>query len=239
MNTYKVDDILIFGNSWDAVVLSDLDLVVENASTEFHLLRHFSNVSEAYKNTLLGLSYEYFDFATNGFTSSIITENDIEAALLTRGSKFLPNVSGIENPKILLKLVKTEMARRVYEGKDFWITRKNDRVSMFSFQYDIEVGYKSLVTKSSLSPAELRTIKTERRGLHKGDSNTSMRLVSGISPSLTRTICIELIQLHNANKISITAYPGSLAPDFPNEKQAYEERLYSEKFWNEHVWIEP
>jgi len=150
-----IDSVCKINNSgalkpYEYIRLNDLYKVEINATNEFHILRHFSYVDPEYSKSLIGKNYFYYDYAKNKFVKSIISSEDVQYALNTKGTKFFENIKGIENPKKLLSLIKEKLKLKIESGSISWIPQEKNRIATFSIQYNEKVGEENLIPISSL-----------------------------------------------------------------------------------------
>ncbi len=235
MKKFKIGNLIIFGESYSKMILNELDKLQINATTEFHVLRHFSYVDPGYAKTLIGREYFYYDHNKGKFVKSIITLDDIQDALNTKGTKFFNDVKGIENPKKLLECIKAHLEEKIKQQEVGWIQKKNRRTSMFMIKYDQEVGWDSMVPISSLTKEEQERIKIIPRSEHEGDKSLEINTITGVEKKSTRFISVEIDETDALPFYSITAYPSEMGPDFPNLEQDQEEYEYNKKYWDGYV----
>lgn len=67
-----------------------------NTTNEYHVLRHFLNVSDKYNEQLIGKEYLFYNQNKSCIQKEVITQVSIEEALNTTGSKFFENISNFE-----------------------------------------------------------------------------------------------------------------------------------------------
>jgi hypothetical protein len=74
-------------------------------------------------------------------------------------------------------------------------------------------------------------VKFVQRGIHK------VPVIEGVLPKETN-ICSLVIQTYELGKIwnIVTAFPGDMAPPYPNEKQSTKEHQISEDYWKSHAF---
>jgi len=234
---FQVGAIYIFGKSSVPFTESDIDLIVSDPTTEFHILRHYTNLPDDYKKTLIGQKYSYYDPEKQGFVESTISLEDVEAGLKTKGSKFFDNIPGIETPKAVLIQIKNQLKKSLLDSVLIWIDRGKYQTVAFTFNYDAEVGYLGLIHRNELTEEERGLIKRVPRGNSGGDAQIFIQILSGITKKPTKSIAVELTRVSGRPYLSVTAYPGVLTPDFPSPSQSEEEQEYCKEFWDNHVFI--
>ena len=131
--------------------MENLEKFVINSTNEFHILRHYEFVDDSYKETLINKPYWYYDYSQKKYISSRISQNDVEYALETIGTKFYKNIKGIENPKKLLELIKKEFIKLISKDKIHWIFNGENKVAKFSINFDSAVGMINVLSINSLS----------------------------------------------------------------------------------------
>lgn len=235
MKKIIVENVALFGDSSRAVTVEDIDLVAANPTNEYHILRHYSHVSDEYVKGLIGQEYEYYDPATQGFVSSVITEKDIDLAYQTRGSKFYSGVRGIENPRELITLIKKELRVRIARGDMFWMCKPAYDFLTFSIEYPEYVGDKDFVAVDSLSREQQARIRMVPRSTREG---IMFRVVSGVEKFPTHRFVVEIHHFPGKQFAYITGYPGEVGPPFPDPSQSQEEYEYNKHYTDTHVFIE-
>jgi len=205
-----------------------------NPTNEFHLLRHFIDVSSEYRNSLIGKEYYRFNFKTQKFEKSFITPIDIDNALKTTGSKFYKNVKGIEDPQKLLKLIVSEFYKL---NERIWTDCENGKNLGFLFKYSQYVGERNLIHIKELTNEERKRVKKVPRG--ESESEIMINVVSNVKVRRLDTIEVSLLDSPKLPSLFVTAYPGDLMPteDFPNKLQKKENYKKSKEFWDNHVFI--
>jgi hypothetical protein len=210
-----------------------------NPTNEYHLLRHFSNVSGDYIQGLIGQKYYYRDYQTCTYKQDQLNSKAIKEALATKGSKFFKNIKGIENPKQLLQLIQFHFDL-IQKEEITWRKEHEEQSFCFIINYPIAVGYKNLISISDLTPTEQKEIKTVARSMNDGENNVMIKTVTGIKVAPIHTITVAVIDISELSFYLVTAYPGdgSPSPDFPNSKQSATDYQQSFEFWSNHVFVE-
>lgn len=216
---------------------ADVASITANPSNEYHILRHYPRMPVEYSDALLGKDYEYFDYEKNSYVSSTISQDDIEIAYKTKGSRFFENVPGIEDPTKLIELIREEFRKRVVNGDAFWLQKEIFQAVVFTIDYHVVVGYKDLIPINSLSSDEQARVLTVPRGSSGSEKTVIIKTITNISKKPTSRISVKIVRLPNKPEIYLTAYPGEPAPGFPNSNQSPEEYEYSKNFWDNHVFI--
>lgn len=235
---YKVENIILFGDSSERMIESDITRISATPTTEFHILRHFSSVPDDYIQKLVGQKYDYYDHDKMAFAKSILTKEDIKSAFETKGSKFFSGIPGIETPEKLIELIKDKLKTMVKGGEMLWINHGEVRSACFTFFHESEVGYADLIDINTLNESERARIVRVSRGNTSGESGVIVNTVTGVSRVPINKIAVEIIDISDRNDFSITAYPGDSSPDFPNPKQGEEEYGYCKDYWDNHTFVE-
>lgn len=181
-----------------------------NPTNEFHVLRHFSHVDDAYKETLIGESYRYYDYARKKYRESVITEADIENALETIGTKFFEDVAGIENPRKLLELVGEKFPVSDGEDKMEWTADGEGKTASFSFAYGASVGLINALPKQAFSADEIKRVKRSRC---PGEDDVWVETVSGTELKPTDKIHVEITDTPLLPFCAVTAFPDCAVDD--------------------------
>ncbi|MDP2631026.1 MAG: hypothetical protein Q8P56_06515 [Candidatus Uhrbacteria bacterium] len=235
MKKFAIENITFFGDGSRAVVQADCDLLAANPTNEYHILRHYSDMPKAYTDSLVGKEYEYYNYETRGFTSSIISQDDIQTAFQTKGSKFYNDVSGLENPHKIIEYIKEELRARIGQGNMFWICKPTFDFLIFSITYSENVGDKDFVTVDSLSHEQQARIKMVPRSTRE---EVMFRTVSGVAKMSTNRFVVEIHHFPGKQFAYMTAYPGEVGPPFPDSNQSVEEYEYNKRYTESHVFIE-
>ncbi len=202
--------------------MNNLEKFVINPTNEFHVLRHFKFVDHAYKETLIGVPYWYYDYSQKKFVYSTITKANIENALNTISTKFDKNIVGIENPKKLLELVKNKYQELLSADEILWIDHSEFKTAIFGFNYQYLVGKKNCLNMDDLSEKERVQIKHIPRSKCVGEDEIIVNTISGIELSSTKTIHIQIVETKQLPFYSITAYPDcSLSDEVPDDKLVF------------------
>ncbi len=140
--------------------MNNLEKFIINPTNEFHVLRHFKFVDNSYKETLVGQSYWYYDYAQKKFLNSKISKIDIDNALKTIGGKFEKNISGIESPKELLEIIKNRFQELLLDNKICWIDNIGYKTATFTFDYQFSVGKMNCLDRDNISEKDKVRIKS-------------------------------------------------------------------------------
>jgi len=188
--------------------------LIINPTNEFHVLRHFKFVDDLYKQTLLNKLYWYYDYNQKQFVSSKITKTDIENALQTIGTKFDKNITGIENPKELLEVIKDEFKNLILTNKINWVDNFEYKTFTFSFNYKLPVGQQNCLPINSITEQDRIRIRPALRSNCLGEDGVKVNAISRIELQFTNAICVEIIETKQFDFYTITAYPDCLvSPD--------------------------
>ncbi|HCU01478.1 TPA: hypothetical protein DIC62_01605 [Candidatus Nomurabacteria bacterium] len=188
-----------------------MDKFAINPTNEFHILRHFEFVEDEYKKSLTGKLCRYWDYSQEKYIDSYISQDDIECALETIGTKFFKNIEGIENPKKLLELIKEKFTGLNVKNELRWIADKERRLTNFSFEYDCPVGDMNCLSIDKLSDEEQKNIKSVLRSKCVGENNIVVNITSGIELQSTMTIYVEIVETKQLPFFAITAFPDCSA----------------------------
>lgn len=133
--------------------------------------------------------------------------------------------------------IKNQLKKLLAGDSLIWIDRGSYQTATFTFGYSEEVGYLDLIDIGTLTNEEKRRIKKVPRGNLEGDAQVIIQTISGIAKKPTKSIAVELTKVPGRPYLSVTAYPGTLSPDFPSLGQSAEERVYCKEFWDNRVLI--
>jgi hypothetical protein len=192
-----------------------MDKIEINSTNEFHILRHFSNVDYDYRTTLIGKPYWYYDYVQKKYCESVITEDDIENALNTVGTKFFKGISGIENPKKLLGVINERFLVLDGKGGIKWTTDGDIKVASFSFGYSTRVGLINVLPKKSFVLGEIRKVK---RSKCLGEDDVLVETVSGVDLKSTNMIYVEIVKTPLLPFCAITAFPDCSVNDLGDDE---------------------
>ncbi len=184
-----------------------------NPTNEFHVLRHFKFVSNSYKKTLTHQSYWYYDYAQKKFISSKISQNDVENALKTVGTKFEKNIFGIENPHKLLTVIEQKFQELLAINKIHWIDNSENKMAEFRFDYKINIGKINCLPIEQIPKATRQTIKCIPRSDCIGENNITVNTISGIELSYTKTVFVEVKKIKQLSFYLITTFPDCSVPE--------------------------
>jgi len=196
--------------------IKDMDKLkkfIINPTNEFHILRHYEFVDNSYKETLINKPYWYYDYFQKKYISSYISQNDVNYALETIGTKFYKNVKGIENPKKLLELIKNEFVKLISKNKIHWTLDGENKVTKFSINVDSAVGRINVLSIDSLSNGDKKNIKSISRSKCMGENGVVVNTVSGIKQGSTNMIYVEIIETKQLSFYMMTAFPDCSSSD--------------------------
>lgn len=221
MNYTTIESVRIFGEPISSSQSVNLTAITTpTPDQELHLARHYKNLPYDYTQRLVSIGF---------------SKEKIQAATDTKGSKFCINLKeeNIETPSLLLQRAHKEALHQNLQ----WIQRSDRLYTAFSFNTTLPVGTDSLIGISKLNSEQTARVTKNSRGSLDGDSAT-INTLSSINPELTNKITTELFfDLSGTQLLHITAYPGSLAPDFPEPYQSSEEQEYNRRFWESMVFV--
>lgn len=209
-----------------------------NPTNEYHILRHFTDVSADYIKSLIGKEYYYFNNEHRHFHQGVIDAIAITEALETVGSKFTKNVKGIENPRELLNLMKVKFESYA-EAEIEWKVKDEYRFFPFLLTHSEAVGFKNLVPIDGLTAEQKDRVKTMPRSAHAGEDTVMVKVVADVEMQPTNSIVAGVFDYEDLPFYQATAYPGDVmfTPDFPNASQSEEEYAASKHYWETHVFI--
>ena len=187
--------------------MNNLEKYIINPTNEFHVLRHFRFVDSSYKKSLIDKPYWYYDYAQKKFIYSKISQIDIGNALKTIGTKFDKNITGIENPKKLLKIIKCEFQKLLSANKIYWIDNLENRNTTFTLDYKSSIGQLNCVSIDNISETNKKSIKRISRSDCVGENDIVVNTISGIELSSTKTIHVEIVKTRQLPFYTITAFP--------------------------------
>lgn len=236
INNYVLcDNVRIYGEISTPLTSSEIDGIKPDSTTEFHLLRHFSQVSEQYTQTLIGKEYAYYEGRKGELKKDIITRAKIEEALQIKGSNFYLQIYDFKNPLELIDSIKTKTKTKLKKTEIFWIAQKSREKSIYVLKYPYSIGKIGVVKIDNLEKKEQKKIKKELRGKVAGD-NLYVNVVKGVKASVTNQLVVVLKKEKGIITV-LTAYSGIVAPDFPKNDQEKEEREYNRNWWKRHVFV--
>lgn len=201
--------------------MQNLNKFEVNPTNEFHILRHFEFVDNTYKKTLINKPYWYYEYSQEKFIASHISEDDIQYALGTIGTKFYKNIPGIENPQKLLKLIKRKLAELNSDNKILWTDRDGEKRFSFTIRHDFPVGDKNVLSMNELSDNDKVNVKQIFRSKCKGEKNILINTVTGLKLEPTNIIYIEMLETKQLPFFAITAFPECLANNIPDNELVF------------------
>lgn len=237
MKHFTVNRVLVFGNSYATFQLKDMEKFVVNPTCEFHILRHFTTIDARYAKTLTGKEYFFFDYNKNAYAKSVITPQDIQIALQTKGSKFSPNILGLKTPKEVLARVRLELEKKIRSKGIGWVEKEEYASAKFAFNNERAVGDKDVVAISTLTKAEKARVQKTPRSDDGSEKSVIMNTITGVRKSKINTVSVEIVKTDALPFYFVTAYPGVLGPDFPHASQSKDEFAYNKKYWDNHVFL--
>lgn len=191
--------------------MNNLEKFSINPTNEFHILRHFEFVKDNYKKSLINKPYYYWNYSQEKYTTSYISENDIEYALETIGTKFHKNITNIENPKKLLELIRKRFIELNTKKEIKWTIERERGIFAFSFEYSFSVGAMNCLSLGNLSKRERKNIKSVFRSKCAGEDSIMVDIISGIKLQSTKMIYVEIVETNQLPFFAITAFPDCSA----------------------------
>jgi hypothetical protein len=225
------------GKMLQKVTASEIDLLVRDSATEFHLVRHFKHLSNRYINSLLGKNYRYFDENEKKYVGGIITREKIQASLEMKGSKFLEGIAKVKTPKLLIELLKKKGRKLATRGELNWFDTSEGLKAHFSTKFTYFIGINAVVKISELPDEQRNNLIQEHRDIFEKDDH-QVYIVQGAYTNLTDEITTIIGWPHEWERpMILTAFPGEYAPPLPNNRQSVAENEISRAFWSEHAFI--
>ncbi len=191
--------------------MSKLEKFAINPTNEFHVLRHFEFVDEAYTKTLINKPYWYYDYAQKKYLAAHISQKDIDYALETIGTKFYRNIEGIENPRKLLKLIQKKFVALSLKNEIKWINEGERNIFAFTFAYAMDVGDMNCLTINKLTDSDKKNIQAISRSECVGEEGVVVDTISGIELLATNRIYVEIVETKQLPFFAITAFPDCSA----------------------------
>ena len=184
--------------------------IIGSKESFFHLLRHFSSVSDD----------EFAYFIQEGYTKF-----EIEKELSFIGSKFAFNFA--KGPLDLLKILNSFTPQTTFmQSEDVCVLIWD----MNNFGYDKPIGFDGIVSISNLNEAERKKIYKVNRG--------NFSVYSYTSDVLLPTLQVVLIATEQEGCLRMkTAFSGTYAPPFPSEWMNEFQKGNAQEFWDTHAFI--
>lgn len=189
------------------IKLEEIERFEINISNEYHILRHFSHVESNYTESIIGKQYKYYHYWKNHFKSSKIELTDIHLAYNTIGSKFFTNVPWLENPKKVLKLVKSKFLELIKKNVLYWQESGLDQIVSFSFDYWIYVGEKDVILMKELKDTDRKKVIKVQRSNHPGEEDLEVNTLKGFKKNKTSYINVEITKTKYLPFLFVSAYP--------------------------------
>jgi hypothetical protein len=186
-----------------------------NPTTEFHVLRHFQDVSAEYKHSLIAKSYHFFNHTFGKFESSVINELLIEHALQTIGGKFNLSTSKYTNPIDILELCQVQMAKL---GTLEWIENGANKEANFQVECDDFIGTENIILEKELPFKECQKVEVKYRSLLPGEDKIFVKTLSGYQTKLTNKIDFHLVDTPLLPFLWVSAFPvNNIKIDLEND----------------------
>lgn len=229
LEKFEVANTFAYGHLKRLVAKDELALFEVNSSIEMHILRHFKKVSDEYKRSLLNKEYHYFDHQEKKFKQGVIKQVDIDNALNTKGTKFAEFVSGIENPKKLLKWLRGQTVKQFNEENLYTVEKGLESKIYMQFEYPGIVGEIDVINYDELTEDEKARVKKVKRS-EGHDEATEINIIEGKEKIPTKEIAFLLHKVPELDFYFGSAFPGYLDPDFATEDE-------DKKYWENLVFI--
>ena len=233
----EIDGIRVYGSQRPKQLeelVATLNKIEVAPESELHLARHFTVLSREYQQSLLGKSFQRTNRATGGTETVTINEEMIEQALATKGSKFYKDVDGVTNPRELIEFVKEQAIKRANDDSLPVFDGGFCEKMLFSIEMNRNVGQDGVVAVDCIDSA-VTQLRQQSRG-KLGEDDFMVNLADGHQGVPSSKISVVLGVIDGTPHI-FTAYPGSLAPDFPRDHQGSDELAYNQHFWETHAFI--
>jgi len=176
-------------------------------TNQYHLLRHYKNVSDKYTNLLIGKPCFYYDYTVQDFKNSTISTQDIHHALQTIGTKFAQDIPGIETPKKLLEIIESHFKNLQENQQITWQQEQDYQCTSFIFEYSHPVGNINCLAIESLTMQQKARIKQVTRSQCKGESTVLVNTIQDIPTKTTNKICVQITMSNESPFLFISAYP--------------------------------
>jgi len=218
-----------------AFTKDDLDSIQASTTNLFHILRHFSSATEDVTDSILGKEYEYYNYQQGRYIESVITDDSIKEAFSVSGSKFGENVTGLENPSVVIETIKKFLEEEMKVCELKWMDAGEFLKFNLEKVMEKEIGSLGVVDLSTLSGEEKMRVEKKERG----GEGVFVQTLSNKIPPPTKKLAIGLIKRKDTGKIYVTAYPGVTGgPPFPSSEQNDIDRKISEEYWSRKVFLE-
>lgn len=233
----EIDGIRVYGSerpTEQAELVATLKKIEVAPESELHLARHFTGLSAEYRESLVGRTFERTNRDTGETETVTINEEMIEQALATKGSKFYEDVAGVTNPRELIEFVKEQAIKRANEDSLPVFDGGFCEKMLFSIEMNLNVGQDGVVHVDCIDPLATQLRQQSRGKLGEDDFMVNLADDHPGVPSSKISVVLGVI---DGTPHIFTAYPGSLAPDFPRDHQGRDELAYNQHFWKTHAFI--
>lgn len=223
----------IYGKELEQTTVEDMEKIESNSTSEIHLARHYKNLPEGYKNSLLGQAFEYYDPKEQAQKTSEITAEKVQSALDVIGSKFLDNLElltkyDIETPTKLIELIKQKAIEQALTGRLTWFDAGFCKKAYLQIDLPEQIGYDNVVPVVEVDTSDL---DQQIRGKLEGD-DFKVNVANNHPGKLTKKISVIIgcDKEKGASPAIFMAHPGNHTPDFPKDQQNQEEKEYNKIF---------
>ena len=238
----KVEDIRFFGDPEGKPTPDEVEKIDLSIDGELHLLRHFSTLSPAVMERLIGKKILNPDQ-----TERTIDEEYIQNQLKTAGAKFSQGQSNLDDPEKLLVIAKKLIQEHL--GELTWLRKGKQK--RFILRVELTPDLKRTLGLDPEEPLgfgnlveideELKDkIYKKNRGQNEATDQITRNFVKIENVPTTDGLVLVIQKLDDQeNPYLFSMHPGLLTPSFPNRMfQSEEEFEYNHSFWSKHAFIE-
>ena len=234
----SVGGIRIYGTPSALVTFPEVQSIPKvDYTSEFHLLRHFSVLSNEYKISLVGNLHQSTYRQGNTRIDHEITEDKIVLVLQTIGAKFNQEEPDFKTPRTLVNFVLPYAEAAARHGQLVWIKRKDCRRAYFTIELPCVTGMGGVVSVNDLAKSNLSEVSvTQRNKLRKNSFVCVMPNSLNITTNKITVVIVKYLK-DTAPSFS-TIYPGELVPPTPKYNQSSDEREYNADYWKDKLFVE-
>jgi hypothetical protein len=226
-----IGNVRYFGQYTSQITAEDITTIANiDLGQQMHILRHFTDVSDEYKSSILGKEYSSYSPVSKSMEPALVTSKDIIEKLSITGSKFLPN-NHFSNPDELCHFICNYMLANIHLKFQWYKTSDVNEFCRFYIHLDQPIGTCGVGYKFDLSPTEIASIEVQKRGAGADGYNINTTTVDKLT--LTPQLAVTLIKNPESKAFLATAYSGILVPAMPDPShQGNEELTYNQEYWN-------
>ncbi|MBI4836434.1 MAG: hypothetical protein HY817_04205 [Candidatus Abawacabacteria bacterium] len=241
---FIIDDVKVFGRKVDDVAIRDIDNIVITQESLLHVVRHFSQLSQQSRKSLLEKKHDTE-------RQIEVTEKMIDELLHTAGSKFHPQLQDLHYVlSCLLSYTKghvtaglkapwiefSSLPGEYYTEIHFTIT--SEQKEELGLSQDEFIGTLGAVP---INEENIAFVQPEQRGAGDKADDIIVNIIKELDPPLTDTITIGLAKNPETLVVRLTTIftsDGKFSPLFPNaEKQSPEEFAYNKQWWEQYAFF--